>query len=130
MGPEMTMAHIADSLTKLALDMQSNSTVSGSIVIMLSHVYVRWAWLLFPAILNIASVAYLLTTIWTTHKHNVPLWKTSLVAALFHGVQHDLEPIPASRSRTVSQIDHEARNMNVRMTKSFPDGKLTLEKAN
>jgi hypothetical protein len=47
---------------------------------------VRWAWLSLPLILEVLAVLLLGTTIFLTKKQRMPIWKSSTIATLFHGV--------------------------------------------
>ena len=93
---------------------------------MLPQVEVRWYWLTLPALLNLASAIFLGLTIYTTHKHKTPLWKTSLVASLFHGLEPDLQDGPTDTR--VSQMDLASKELKVRLKRSMVVGKMVFEK--
>jgi hypothetical protein len=54
----------------------------------------------------------LLLAIWHTHKSQVPLWKNSTLALLFHGLDHEALH-NQTNERLLSQIQKEAKDMQV-----------------
>ena len=50
----------------------------------------RWAWLALPLVILFSSLPFLLTIVWYTLRHEAPLWKSSLLATLYHGLDGEL----------------------------------------
>ena len=72
-----------------------------------TRVHVKWAWLLFPLLLQISVMALLLVTIILTRRRHMPIWKTSTVATLVHGV--DVADIPElAKTEKTSSMDELA----------------------
>ena len=125
MGIETFTSNLAQALSNQLRD-YGWSNITGSTISMLPQVEVRWYWLTLPALLNLASAIFLGLTIYTTHKHKTPLWKTSLVASLFHGLEPDLQDGPTDTR--VSQMDLASKELKVRLKRSMVVGKMVFEK--
>lgn len=48
--------------------------------------YIRWAWLILPAVIELLAILLLLSTIRKTREHKFPIWKTSTIATMFRGI--------------------------------------------
>ena len=53
-------------------------------------VHVRWAYLTLPVILTVAAAAFMAITAYQTRRQHLPLWKSSTMALLYHGLAEDL----------------------------------------
>lgn len=90
------------------------------------HVRVRWAWMALPILLEISTLALLLTTIWDTSAVKTDIWKNSSLAVLFHGgpkrdvVETDTE------IRDVISMEKIAQKRNVRL-KDVGSGRIELD---
>ncbi|KAL4887793.1 hypothetical protein BDV59DRAFT_196983 [Aspergillus ambiguus] len=96
-GLEDTTGKIASSFTRSAMA-HSNTTVNGIVFSAKVYVSVNWPWIILPAALMVLSVAFLLR-----------LWKTSLLAVLFHGL--DGWTSMDDRHATVSQMERTAHSL-------------------
>ncbi|MCJ1248803.1 hypothetical protein MMC30_006023 [Trapelia coarctata] len=56
-----------------------------------AFVRVRWPWLVFPALLVLASVGFFLATVWRTWRADVRVWKSSALALLMVEVDESLK---------------------------------------
>ena len=123
-GLEETTQRIASSFTRSAMA-HSNFTVKGTVFTAKLFVSVNWPLITLPAALIVLSVIFLLSTILTNRRQRLRLWKTSLLAVLFHGL--DGWTSVDDRNATVSQMERTAHNLDVEL-KSPGDGKsLMLE---
>jgi hypothetical protein len=96
--------------------MRANSDDSlkaeGQLGTLETHIEVRWLWLILPILCICLGAVSLLLAIWHTHKSQVPLWKNSALALLFHGL--DYEALHSQTSeRLLSQMQKEAGDMQV-----------------
>ena len=80
---------IAASLTQLGLS-QSNLMTFGTVGISEIYVDVRWVWFLSPCLLELATVGFLVYTVYISKHEKVHTWKSSLHALLYHGLEKDL----------------------------------------
>ncbi|KAL4810344.1 hypothetical protein BDV18DRAFT_156711 [Aspergillus unguis] len=85
-GLEATMRKIAASITKSNLK-GSNTTVDGTVYRAEVYVKVNWPWIVLPIVLMVLGVVFLLCTMLVNKKRGLKLWKTSLLAVLFHGLE-------------------------------------------
>lgn len=118
-GLEHTMGKIASSLTRSAMK-HSNTQVNGTMSSAKVYVSVNWAWIILPAALQALGVAFLVLTIFTNRRRRLQLWKTSLLAVLFHGL--DGWRSVDDRHATVSQMEWDAQGLEVEL-KAAGDGK-------
>ena len=108
MGSEVKIVNAFDPFERDS----GSTTVTGNVSTMETHVKVRWYWLILPMLLNLAAAV---------------MWRTSLVAAYFHGLDKDPE-IEAAAGRQVSQLDREAEKRNVRLEDEIGEMKMALMK--
>ena len=105
--------NLAASITS---NMRANSDDSlkaeGQLGTLETHIEVRWLWLILPILCICLGAVSLLLAIWHTHKSQMPLWKNSALALLFHGL--DYEALHSQTSeRLLSQMQKEAGDMQV-----------------
>jgi len=127
LGAEKFTANLTGALTNVTHE-NSWSNTTGCTISMLPQAEVRWYWLSLLALLNVATVVLLAATAWTTRNHNMSLWKTSLIAPFFHGLETDLQG--ATSDTRVSRIEWEAEKMHARLKKSRVPGKMVFGKDN
>lgn len=77
---------IAISLTNYALE-ASGDTVLGYAISTETYVRVRWRWIIFPALLELGSLVLLILTIVLSRRKRVPIWKSSILAVIYHQVE-------------------------------------------
>lgn len=118
-GLDHTMGKIASSLTRSAMK-HSNTQVNGTISSAKVYVSVNWAWITLPAALQALGVTFLVLTILTNRRRRLQLWKTSLLAVLFHGL--DGWRSVDDRHATVSQMEWDAQGLEVEL-KAAGEGK-------
>lgn len=100
------LGNIADSLSKLALDL-GNETIIGNVTTSETYVKVDWKWLILPIYLEITVVGLLAFTVFLSHRRNVPLWKSSILALLYRGIpEATLGQLPGS---DVGKMEETAR---------------------
>ncbi|KAK2808824.1 hypothetical protein FQN50_004300 [Emmonsiellopsis sp. PD_5] len=110
--------NIAVSLTDAILK-PSNQTVSGLLGRPEQFVRIRWAWIVLPGFLVVATVVFLSMVMLRSRKYNVNVWKSSSLALLYHGLE-----VPAERNgpvRRVSDMTQYATTTKARMTMSGSD---------
>ncbi|OJJ35802.1 hypothetical protein ASPWEDRAFT_41044 [Aspergillus wentii DTO 134E9] len=84
-GLETVVTNVAASLTKHALD-SSNSTIHGIVNVAQVYVHVKWAFLALPAAVLILGILFLVITILINRGQKLGLWKSSILPALYHGL--------------------------------------------
>jgi Protein of unknown function (DUF3176) len=128
-GPESVMNNLAASLTKLLLSPSTNpngtTIFTGEVGSLITYVRVSWLWLILPYSLTLFGFIFLLITIYTTHKSSAPLWKSSINALLYHGLNHDTGIYPAMA--TMPDMDEQAAATRARLSAFGVYQRLMLE---
>ncbi|KAI1194473.1 hypothetical protein F5X97DRAFT_327466 [Nemania serpens] len=78
---------IADSLTNWIQASQGSVEVLGTNSVQVTVISIDWAWLTLPIILVFSSAIFLFITVMCSRKNSVPVWKSSLMPLLFHGLE-------------------------------------------
>ncbi|KAE8136997.1 hypothetical protein BDV38DRAFT_283388 [Aspergillus pseudotamarii] len=120
---EEVMSNVAASLTKLSFDL-SNDVVNGTVLVTEVYVSVAWIWLVLPALLLVLGII-LISTICVNKGQTLPLWKSSILAAFFHG-HINTEP-DGHDCHTISGMETIAADTKVRLRLSESNGQLILE---
>lgn len=133
LGPANVTTNLARSLTKMlhtpslniyqtwmgapdTHDGTFNGTriVTGQVGTTLTLVEVRWIWLILPYSLSLGGIFFLLYTIYMTRRSRSPLWKSSINALFYHGL--DKYPETTSDLETISEMDRQATGTWVRLS--------------
>jgi hypothetical protein len=122
-GLEAIMSNVADSLNKMAL-LTSGKDVNGTAYAIEVFVEVQWAWLIMPALLVISGIFFFLLAIVSNKKDETPLWKSSVLAFLFHGLCN----VDVADYTIASKMEEKAEEMNVHL--QFPDQKIAVSAPN
>ncbi|PGH07831.1 hypothetical protein GX51_01541 [Blastomyces parvus] len=109
---------IARSITYTLLQ-PSNQTVAGLTGIPRPFVEVRWAWVILPAIVVFTTILFLCLAMLWSKRHNVPVWKSSYLALLYHGLEPPVDD--KSRFTRMSDLSNHAANVRVRLATSTGD---------
>jgi hypothetical protein len=121
MGLPTFMDNVADSLTKLALDNDENRII-GNIGSQVAFVRVRWPWLIMPGILEVTGLVLLVLTMHSSKKRDAPLWKSSVLPLLFHGLEREENVV----DEQIGRMQDIAEGIKVRLKMTTPDGRLVL----
>lgn len=116
------MSNVAASMTKYARDI-SNQTVQGVANVPQVYVSVNWAYMILPGLLILLGVIFFLLTISVNRKHELNLWKSSILPAIFHGIP---EGIVDHEYATASAMERTAREASVQLEASNPERRLLL----
>lgn len=73
---------MANNIRRTGAAVTSSSHYAGLTYFSQARVAVRWVWLLFPACMVVASIVFLLASIWQTHRRHVPVWKSDALALI------------------------------------------------
>jgi hypothetical protein len=106
---------IASSLTQLTLESKPNN-ITGQAAFPVTFANVRWEWLILPVVLEAAGITLLLFTMVQTKHTEVPLWRASVLAFLYHGLEEGLKDGQATAK--VSGMDMDAKKVRVRLKPS------------
>lgn len=122
-----TMDRVAAAMTNRLRDM-SNLTVQGQSGSMELYIRVSWWWLLLPILTVIFGTILLVSVMIMTRKHKLPIWKTSELALLFHGL--DLSPLGSDSVKMLkaSEMENIASTLQVGFGRDSERGVLKLER--
>ncbi|KAL2857623.1 hypothetical protein BJX68DRAFT_263182 [Aspergillus pseudodeflectus] len=125
-GLEKSMSNIAASLNRAAL-LSSNQSVYSTVFHAETYVSVNWIWILLPTALVLLSVCFLLLTILANRLQRLHLWKSSILAVLFHGLDEVDFSDDEKRVDTVRQMERAAEDIRVRLKRSSRRRGLVLD---
>lgn len=145
LGPELVMERVAKKLNLLMVDPNMNNISTGRVYgeegSVVAFVEVRWLWLLLPYLSTVAGIIFLLLTIYMGHRAGAPLWKSSVLALLYHGLQQetpkksdegDMSSETASKGlystalSTVCEMKQRAARTTVGLMQGDSTGRLVL----
>ena len=125
-GLGTVIGNVAASLTRLALE-RSDTTVVGTVGVSQVYVDVRWKWFILPCFLELMGILFLFLTIVISRYRDVHIWKSSLYALLYHGLEREV--LDTSHiADTVSGMKHMARSTDVKLVAADEDGRLALRR--
>ncbi|KAK5079943.1 hypothetical protein LTR70_009099 [Exophiala xenobiotica] len=128
-GHEHVMNSLSASLTAMTLDPQRNINATTVVTRQMGNVVnlvrVRWRWLTLPYALCLTAVVLLVATISIQRRTQAPLWKCSVNAFFYHGLDSDTGV--ESRLNTVSEMDAQATVTRVNLRPSGIQQRLMLE---
>lgn len=86
---------VNQTITNLATSMGNHvrltggSSASGTTEAMETYIHVRWSWLILPFSLEALTLLTLIATAILSAGRGIPIWKSSALAPMFHGVTID-----------------------------------------
>lgn len=107
-----TMDRVAAAMTNHLRD-TSNRTVIGQSGSMELYIRVSWQWLLFPITSIFLGTTLLASVIIATRRRKLPVWKTSELALLLHGLDSPLDNMIDTRQ--VSAMEEVTSAVQVRL---------------
>jgi hypothetical protein len=133
-SPEQRFGKLAESLTAYMRSVSAqevpyeiyNATipndgpVQGISYELQAHIQIQWEWLSFPAAMLVLTFLFFLLIVVQSARSSVPVWKSSPLALLFHGLK--LSSIEPSRLVTdIGGMEQRARGLKVKLIHS-PSG--------
>lgn len=89
-----------------------------------SLIVVRWCWVALPCVCTLLGIFFLGAAIWETHRNGLPLWKSSILATLFHGFDPELR-VDSDNHPLLSDMVADANRMVVQL-QSMGQGRYAL----
>ncbi|OQE18293.1 hypothetical protein PENSTE_c018G06054 [Penicillium steckii] len=120
-GLEAVMSNGSSSLNKMALRADGED-VKGTAYSIQVFVEVQWPWLILPGLLLLFGVCVFALTILSSKRHSTPVWKSSVLALIYHGLSGDV--VDDFDHSTASKMESRAEITSVRL--QMPDGKRDL----
>jgi hypothetical protein len=88
-GIDMLMSDLAVSMTTAFRGFMGAVPTNGTSITTESYVHVRWGFAVLPIVVVVACLIFLLAAMVLTRTSHTQLWKSSALAALFHGLDKD-----------------------------------------
>ena len=88
-GLEMLMSDLAVSMTTAFRGFMGAVPFNGTSITTESYVHVRWGFAVLPIAVVVACLIFLLASMLLTRTSRTQLWKSSALAALFHGLDNE-----------------------------------------
>lgn len=89
-GLEGTISSLARSISTHLRSTPSTLPVLGQSLVEEAHIHVRWGFVVLPVTAVLASCVFLGMVGYQTWRTRTQLWKTSVLAVLLHGLDHDV----------------------------------------
>lgn len=125
-----TTNNLTRMIEKLAVSMtnnirKQNSSESGPVLGTTwkdeSYIRVRWRWFSFPITIVGLSLIFLIGAIFETSQREVLVWKSNILAILFHGRSLILNgPLQELRINKISRMNEQAKDIMIELTQT-PD---------
>ncbi|UJO13498.1 uncharacterized protein CLAFUR5_03523 [Fulvia fulva] len=113
-GPSAIMERVATSLTNHVRSAGAEEqSVAGTAFTAQNLVHARWEWAILPLVLLGLTVCFVVVTITLTARRGLPLWKSSSLAHVLHGLDDDSsDAMTANRS---DQLESKAKGFTMKM---------------
>lgn len=89
-GIQQTITRLTTAMTSHIRSSPSKQPVRGHALLSEPYMHIRYAFLVVPAVASLAACAFLAMVAYQTWRTGTQLWKTSALAVLFHGLDHDV----------------------------------------
>ncbi|KAI0102619.1 hypothetical protein GGR51DRAFT_527087 [Nemania sp. FL0031] len=114
--------NVATSITNAIRTCPASTYVKGAVWAQETFIYIQWVWLSLPIILVLLSIAVLAAIAYSAHRSNVPLWKSSILPIVFHGIEAwDTEVVQDMRMGLLEErrtMEQRAQWLNVSLSRS------------
>ena len=119
-GPGPVFASIAEIMTsRIRNAAKSDVWVTGAAFSVQTHVGARWYWAVFPVTLIILAFAFMALTIFLSIRNGIPVWKSSSLVVLVHGLGDDTCHRIAAPKLNIIEANAEGSNMGMTVEKSM-----------
>jgi Na+/alanine symporter len=111
------MERLASAMTNvMRSNADSNEMITGKAYSMEKFVRINWLWLIFPLLLLVLSLVFLVSTIVKTSKDTeTGIWKTSAMPALIYGLPRDLQQGLATSVASKSISERRSKKVRIRL---------------
>ncbi|KAL9625452.1 MAG: hypothetical protein Q9160_000515 [Pyrenula sp. 1 TL-2023] len=130
---------LANSMSDRIRSSANATQIRGTAYQSVTFIHVRWAWLALPVALITCACVLLVLMITLTSKPDSLLWKSSSLALLFHGLEHQrAASAPAENgpkherwaTSTLSEMEDTATKLRVQLLRDGSKGDLRLVREN
>ena len=123
-NPWLAPNNITHHMERLARDVtnvirsnvDSNEMMAGKAYSMEKFVHINWLWLIFPLLLLVLSLVFLVATIIKTSKDTeTGIWKTSAMPTLMYGLPQNMRKDSTSTTSSGGASHHDPRKVRIRL---------------
>ena len=122
-GLDKAMSDLATAMTVAFRSSGGAAPVPGDAFIFESYVHVRWGWIAFPVLAILLTTVFLGAAVWQSRRYKTKLWKSSALATLFHGLDHEARRRFAGHGSLVEKRQ-EAKSVRVQLVDEDGAGSL------
>jgi hypothetical protein len=118
-----TVRGIAQSMTSYVRQGPNSTILQGHAMIAETYIHVQWAWLTLPLAIVVLGSVFLCVCIAVSSEQSNIVWKSSILAGLFHGLsgwEHD-----DLNALSLSEMEHTANAMLAKLEQD-EDGHVML----
>ncbi|KAI4924173.1 uncharacterized protein J4E92_007254 [Alternaria infectoria] len=111
------MEGLASALTNvMRSNSKSNEALLGEAYNLEKFVHINWPWLIFPLLLLLLSLVFLVATIIkTSNDTDTGFWKTSAMPTLMYGLPQDMRKDSISTTSSDGASHHDPRKVRIRL---------------
>lgn len=120
-----TMQDVATSITNGIRVGPEATNVVGTATYPVAYIQVRWAWLVYLASLSMLSMIFLGMSILLSARRSAPVWKSSILAVIFHGITEWPSSMSDDDVRERAGMEKTARSLSARLVEG-KDGSVSL----
>ena len=118
-GPGPVLAQVADGMTVAIRSIAGpKSSVAGSAMDTQIFVKARWIWSGLPIALIFLSFVFMISTLTISLRRGVPVWKSSSLAVLVHGLDEDTRDQVAAAKLDAMEDNAKAQTMIISLKRS------------
>lgn len=122
-GLALLMDDLAISMTVAVRSFVGAVPHSGLALSYESFVHVRWAFITVPVAILLLTALFLAAAIWRSQRSRTKLWKSSALAMLFHGLDHDTRE-KLGNGGTLKEKMMRAKDVKVQLDEQGDAGSL------
>ncbi|KAF2136026.1 uncharacterized protein K452DRAFT_149349 [Aplosporella prunicola CBS 121167] len=113
--PQKSLLNILENMNNLIrVAPNSSTTATGTAWVPETYIIIRWPWIILPSVLVLLTAIFFTATIFISHK--APLWKSSLIPLLFHGLHGWKESELSVMGQ--KEMDKAAKGMEARLSEN------------
>ncbi|KAK3716989.1 hypothetical protein LTR37_006044 [Vermiconidia calcicola] len=123
-GPKPILDKIAASMTTYIREIAGSEVAVGKAYSLETIVHARWYYAIFPTVLLLLTFAFMISTIIVSARRTLPVWKSSSLGTLMHGIDDSsTKAIAASR---LYRMEEKADMYSMRLPLPQDDWKLRV----
>jgi hypothetical protein len=113
-GPSPLLERMADIMTSYMRSKGSpDLKVIGTTHEMLTYVHARWFWSILPVALVGMTFAFMALTIFLSVRNGIPIWKSSSLALMVHGLSDDISSRITAKNLDTMESNAEDYTMGI-----------------